>query len=141
MSALDKLCEAAHAAGMSYGKYISTLSQAEQQAFKQPEKREGVKCIKCGEWFAPGVTKSGLPSKKHTCPKCIEEKRRCEEEARANRRHRRTKEYHSNCTRCGKEVITRQPLRKSGNLYCEDCRREVQKLRRREERAKKGEVA
>lgn len=126
MNLIERLCVEAQAAGMSYGQYVATLNREQIKAFTPVTvAKGGAKCKICGKFFKPGKTKRGYASKSATCPKCIEEKKQKAEEEKKNKRHRTMKERIANCTRCGTEIITKQPHREGCNLYCRTCKVEV----------------
>lgn len=131
MNLIEKLSKEAHERGMSYGKYVATLPVEEIIKPKPLQKGERV-CIKCGERYMPGVTKSGNRCTNKKCPKCRGDVKKAYEAQKKRTTKKQLKEYHRVCAICGAEVITTQPPRESIPIYCLDCRDKERKRKQHE---------
>ena len=130
---IEKMAIEAKKLGMTYGKYVASLDKDQAEEYDpRPKKR---KCICCGELFTPWKTKSGNVTTSKKCKECKQGFKVFKKVRGTSNRPR--KEYTLKCTRCGAEVVTTQPPRQVGNLYCKECRVIVAKERSRESKRKR----
>lgn len=128
MRRIEEIAAKAKAEGKTYGEYVAATELPPMPMVMPRRKGRNPKCTKCGG----EITNHGKGYRK-LCDKC-----RSEAISKGTKEAlEKSGEYYlAKCSRCGAEVLTKQPpsKRRNGKIFCKTCRKELKRERVREYR-------